>query len=320
MVTQNRSLFLLYNSTDTEKNQIGDGNIILLCFLGILSCFIISANVFVITLVYRTSYLKTITNYCLTCLAVSDLLMGVIVVPMVVTCNTVKTRNTCIAMDFSSRFISVSTIMHLLLVAIERYIMIVFPLKYPRLVTKGRIRGGLVGLWGFSLAVTLVQLSWIQFDKNIKKEASIAKIEVIYSFVGICSIVLIPLLLMFLVYGHIFVALKRQVKKIAQQLPHLMKVSKRRQVQLKAVRVFATMILAFILGRLPYFLSAFLNDMKVGYRVPVEVDLIFFFLHFLTSLVNPIIYTFFKEDFKKAFCSLVCRKQDDGLPTDIAMA
>ena len=298
----------LNNTTGAAGNHIADANVILLCLLGVLSCFVIAANLFVIVLVYRTSYLKTITNYCLVCLAVSDLLSGLIAVPMIIVCNTVQTRATCIAMDLSSRFISISTIMHLLLVTIERYIMIVFPMKYPRVVTKRRIRRVLLALWCFSFTVTLVQLSWIGLGEEAQENAEIREIEVIYSFCGIFGIVGIPLLAMAFVYSHIFLVLRKQVKRIALHLTHLnAKASKRRLVQLKAVRVFGTMILAFVLGWLPYFLSAVLSDLKITYRVPIEVDTLFFFLRFLTPLVNPLLYTIFKEDFKKAFRSVVCK-------------
>ena len=92
--------------------------------LGLLGAAIVFANAAVIFLYRRKAFLKTKTNLCLACLALSDMLAGAIAVPMVISCNLaevdmVTELKICAAMDLSSRFISISTVLHLLLVTAE---------------------------------------------------------------------------------------------------------------------------------------------------------------------------------------------------------
>lgn len=93
-----------------------------LCTLGL---FIIIVNALVIYLVITRDYLKTVTNLCLASLAVSDMFSGLYAIPLIIACSTHMSVNICIAMDLGQRFLSVSTVLHLLLITMERYSTIV---------------------------------------------------------------------------------------------------------------------------------------------------------------------------------------------------
>ena len=93
-----------------------------LCTLGL---FIIIVNALVIYLVITRNYLKTVTNFCLASLAVSDMFSGLYAIPLIIACSTHMSVNICIAMDLGHRFLSVSTVFHLLLITVERYSTIV---------------------------------------------------------------------------------------------------------------------------------------------------------------------------------------------------
>ena len=54
-----------------------------LVFIGVLACLIFTANSLVIVLVYRNKQLRRTTNLYLACLAFSDLLSGLIAIPLI---------------------------------------------------------------------------------------------------------------------------------------------------------------------------------------------------------------------------------------------
>ena len=85
-----------------------------------LAILILLANGLVIFLVARTKPLRTETNLLLCSLALSDLLTGVISIPLFLMCNLLHEPALCIADDQMLRFTSVSTVCHLVAVSMDR--------------------------------------------------------------------------------------------------------------------------------------------------------------------------------------------------------
>ncbi|XP_031560377.1 histamine H2 receptor-like isoform X1 [Actinia tenebrosa] len=236
------------------------------------------------------------TNFCLVYLAVSDLLASIVAIPLIVICNTTADLD-CTAMDFATRFIAISTILHLMVVSTERFIMIVYPMYYIKLVTKKRIIVVLGSVWVFSLTVVLIQLSWVI------NETQAVKYDLSYSLTTFCGIVLPALCFMIFIYSKIFTVLRIQIKKIKRHnIPESLQANKvsedvaSKRSEHRAVLVFALMIITFVLGWFPYFIFTVLYDL--GIEVPAAE--FWLFLRFATSLMNPLLYTFLKTDFKKA--------------------
>ena len=283
----------IYN---TQEMPLGQGNHLPLVLLGVLSCLIISANSLVIALVYKNTQLRTISNLCLACLALSDLLSGLVAIPLIFACNLSPMPDgyaSCIAMDLASRFIAISTLLHLLIVTFERYVMIIYPMHYYRIVTKNRMAASMVFIWTFSLAVSLIQLIWISFGST--ETAHEQHIDVIYMscFAGL---VVLPLILLAVAYSRIFLILRVQLKRIRRQATHVRvsRGARQKRGQKRAVIILGSMILAFILGWCSYFLSSILLDENLLMHLPQAVNVTLLFLRYGTSLLNPLLYTLFK--------------------------
>lgn len=269
-------------------------------FLGILAVLIFVANSAVIYLYKKNRNLRTVTNFCLVFLAVSDLLASVVAIPLILLCNTVPFD--CTWMDFSSRFIAISTILHLVVVSTERYLMIVYPMHYIKLVNKKRTIAVLVSVWVFSLTVVLIQLCWV-IDES--QSSQLQKYDLSFSLTTFCGIVLPALFSMIFIYSKIFTVLQRQIKSIKRhntptfaETNNTSEDAHSKRSERRAVLVFALMIITFVLGWFPYFIFTFLGDL--GIEVPTSRSGFWIFLRFATSLMNPLLYTFLKTDFKYA--------------------
>ena len=154
----NKTKNLSGNQFNTIKKHIPFSSDIRLplVFLGVLSCLIITANLLVIVLVYRNKQLRTTTNLYLACLALSDLLSGLIAIPLIFACNLMAFGGNiaaCIAMDLASRFITFSTILLLVIVTFALYVMIILPLQYRKIISKQTTVASLILIWIFSLSM-----------------------------------------------------------------------------------------------------------------------------------------------------------------------
>ncbi|XP_031559239.1 trace amine-associated receptor 7c-like [Actinia tenebrosa] len=280
-------------------------------FLGVFAVLIILTNAFVIYLVKRMSYLQTSTNYSLASLACSDLLAGLVAIPLIILSAVTKKRGLFLAMDLSSRFICLSTILHLSSIALERYILIVHRMN-TELMTKQSTLIVLPGIWIFSLTVTLIQMAWIDFDTpRLLTKKGMEKVEVIYDLCCIFILVFLPLLIIIYAYVRIYIIVRRQHNSVSRQEAHIDEALKKRKRRLKkeirAVFIYGGMVLTFVLGWFYYFLGGLMHDLNVTENwldTPPWLDIVLLFTRFATSLVNPLLYTFFKMDFLKAVRSL----------------
>lgn len=276
---------------------------VFLVFEGVLIVFI---NAIVIFLIIHNRLLRTVTNLCLGSLALSDMLTGLYVIPLIITCNYPKYNlNICLAMDLGNRFLAISTILHLLVITIERYYTIVYSsLSSNASFTITKSVHVLVILWIFSLAVSLVQLFWIKSDNEDLKN----KITVIYDLIVLGLLVITPLILMALAYTHIFCVLRRQINKIKRSIRYICEEStlKHDRKERRALLIYGAMILVYITGWFNYFLMALQEDLSqsTSHSYPIWVSVILLFLRLSTGIFNPILYTFLKQDFRIARKSL----------------
>ena len=86
----------------------------------ILALLILIVNGLVLLLMAKKKCLRSITNLLLCSLATSDLLTGLVAVPMFITCNIIRQSAVCVAEEEISRFISASIVCHLMAVTSDR--------------------------------------------------------------------------------------------------------------------------------------------------------------------------------------------------------
>lgn len=276
--------------------------IVIYVALSILGFFTIGINGLVIYLMLTREYLKTVTNFCLASLAVSDMLSGLYAVPLIIACNTHADMDICVAMDLGQRFLSISTVLHLLLITMERYFTIVFSvMRTTSVLSKRSCLGVLVVVWALSLCASLVQLSFIN-----KETLEPSKKQIIYDFICLGLLAVFPLVLMAVAYIHIFYTLRKHCKRIKRDVSHLSSECMQRNArkERKALIIYGAMICVFIVGWFNYFFNSLQEDLGNRTEIPLWADVILLLLRFSTGLLNPLLYTFLKQDFRRARKSL----------------
>ena len=170
---------------------------------------------------------------------------GLMALPLTIACRVCVIPELCLAMDLCQRFLAISTIIHLLVITTERYIMIVYPMVYPRIVTKPRILTSLVYTWFISLFVSLIQLSW--YAPEWKQVPSLPNEDLIYDIFCVTIIVLLPLIFMIYAHIHILVVARQQVLAIKRQTFHVWTANQKTEKK-NAQLIYVAMLGVFIAG------------------------------------------------------------------------
>lgn len=281
---------------------------VIFSFLGLAAFIIALANSLVFVLAWHMKYLRTKTNFFLLSLAASDLLAGVLVIPLVISCNVVRVNESiCIAMDICQRGLAISTILHLSSAVMERYLKISSPFKYASIATKPRIAAVLISVWITAMSVSLAQLLLIS-------SPDIMNTYLIYNATVLSLFVFVPFIVTVAAFIRIYVIMK-QSKKSRQNLTTLgnnnkvqRKKKQRRNVK-RSLIVYFVMLVCFACAWFPYFFLTLLIDLDTSLmtRIPQWVNVMLFFLKVSSALFNPFLFTFFKADFQRALQQMASR-------------
>ena len=271
-----------------------------------IAILIIAVNCWVVVLVVMRRNLRTVTNYILTSLAISDLCTGAISIPLFLSCNIVQETGICVASMIAMRFTSFSTVLHILTMTTDRYICIIFALRYMSWVTKRRGFQVLTLIWLFSLFLALVQLSWTDFSQDVEDDHSEESEKMIIIYDIFCSIAFtgIPVVFMAFTYGQILYEVHRQSKNIQQHnTPGWQETRRSTKQEWKVATVFLIMLLVYIVCWVPFYilrLEYVLGSDFFGLNFSELAILLIHLLRFCSSLINPCLYILGKPDFRKA--------------------
>ncbi|XP_020614277.1 melanocyte-stimulating hormone receptor-like [Orbicella faveolata] len=285
--------------------------IVLLFFMCLL---IVAVNGFVIFLTCQRKILRTLTNMFLTSLAISDLMSGLVGIPLLAICLVKDIIMVCVSSTIFIRFTAISSVCHVLLIASDRYMFIVHDMKYHSIVTKWRAIASIFSIWLLSFLASVIQLSWHNLDEAAltEFESRTQDIDIKYSLACIALFFAVPLLFMCYIYGHIFyISFKRnktdrQLNKNLQQpsCRSLLQEWRGRSVLLITMVIFAGCWLPFFL----MVLDAHMESSPFS-LLPVSIERLLVFLGFLPPLLNPVLCTLAKKDFRHALKEVVLRRE-----------
>ena len=121
--------------------------IVVLALIGAL--IVVVNGLVLISVAYKKKFLRSFTNLFLGSLALSDLVTGLVGVPLLLVCNMIRAddRDKCISSDIFIRFTGIPSTCHVLLIAFDRYFAIVHPYRRASLITKRRAICAIYLVW-----------------------------------------------------------------------------------------------------------------------------------------------------------------------------
>nr|XP_028564117.1 alpha-1A adrenergic receptor [Podarcis muralis] len=335
--SENISASDCFNCTQPVEEVNISKAILLGVILGGLIVFGVLGNILVILSVACHKHLQSVTHYYIINLAVADLLLTSTVLPFSAIFEIlgywVFGRIFCNIWAAVDVLCCTASIMSLCVISIDRYIGVSYPLRYPAIVTEKRGLLALVCVWVLSLVISVGPLfGWKQ---PAPEDETICQINtdpgyVLFSALGSFYL---PLIIILAMYCQVYVVAKRESKGLSCGLKtekshseevtlrihrktttettgstpstkhksnfsvRLLKFSREK----KAAKSLGIVVGCFILCWLPFFIIMPIGSFFPESKPSETIFKIAFWLGYLNSCINPIIYPCSSQEFKKAF-------------------
>ncbi|XP_048037756.1 trace amine-associated receptor 13c-like [Megalobrama amblycephala] len=279
---------------------------IMYVFFSLLSAWTVFLNLLVIISISHFKKLHTPTNLIILSLAVADMLVGLIVMPV----DAIKLIETCwyfgdtlcdLFMIIMGLLISTS-ICNLVLVAVDRYVAVCHPLLYPQKITATKTLISICLCWFFSSTYNIGYLiSGRYFESSQKPDMCYGKCHLVISFswtfTDLFFSFALPCTLIITLYLRIFYVAHQQVKLLNSMMKGgkcVMEGSVRRKSERKAAMTLGIIVTAYLLCYIPYYILS-----VTGTTVISSATMTFLiWTLYVNSSLNPLIYALFYRWFK----------------------
>lgn len=296
-------------------------------FLILIMVVTFLGNFMVCLIVYLYRRLRTVTNYFIVSLAVSDLLISVLSVPFRIH-QTLHNGSFCLASELCWTWLltdltcACASICNLAAISVDRYIAIVHPFRYHSLMTT---RAGWVIIaivWTYSVAwAALASFNWTDFgEQHFFTQFECKKTDRIFYTVATTMDFFVPLLVVLVMYGLVFRVAMNQARAVASLQPVSNRDGRGRRFsinivkEVKAAKTLAIVIGAFVICWFPFFTCLLISLWRLELLQPPRVSeetlkglrgTFMYVLPTINSTLNPIIYALFNRDFRTAFVRLL---------------
>lgn len=284
---------------------------------GFVALFIFAGNALTCVIFLATKQLRQQhMNIFLVSLAVSDILMAVMVVPgyaafCAAGCNYLSS-DTCLILAQTEDIVFSSTFFSLLAITYDRYLAVLRPLQYGGKMTRHNVTRIIAAIWVFPAIVATARNIWWR----TQSEKKAMEINQVYNVILVFLLVVIPAFIMTVVNALIVRAIQTQRRKI---IPRRQLRSSTNQDNFndkaensgdetraenarkrKGTIACAAVVLVFVLSWIPrsVYNFAFVFG-RADLITPLLIKLSMFFL-LLQSCANPLIYSFYRADFRQA--------------------
>ena len=281
-------------------------------------------NALVIVAVATRHRLQSTSNVLVACLAGADLLNGLV------------NQNIEIALELTRIFsdgpycglgkasivamsgLAVLSLGNLVLMSIDRYISIKHSLRYTTIVTKQRIKTGLLVAWAIALLVTFHELTLAVIDSGT---------HLYFLYMNVIGFIMLTLGLVAIVvigytYCYIFSESRRQIKRVqTEQLPG--EEAKRLKKESKATKTLTLILATLVITYIP---NIVLSSVIAAYSEDIPVPNILIVIwswvvtfRLLGSLCNPIIFFWRVKKLRHAILEILHYRQPENSPPPIEM-
>ncbi|XP_070816966.1 trace amine-associated receptor 13c-like [Chaetodon trifascialis] len=277
----------------------------------LLSCIAlltVTLNLLVIISISHFRQLQTPTNLILLSLAVSDLLVGLTVMPaeiILLQSCWFQDKISCALMYLSGFILTSASVGNMVLISMDRYVAICYPLRYSSMVTPSRVKICVSLCWTCSVIYNIIilknYLSQIDLSNSCYQECVViinyisGAVDLLLTFFG-------PVTVIIVLYVRVFVVAVSQARVMRSQISAVKSITVTvKKSEMRAARTLGIILLVFILCLCPYYIPSLAGqDTTVGEESSVQS-----WLFYCNSSFNPLIYAFFYPWFRKAVTLIV---------------
>lgn len=284
-------------------------------FIGLVAIVIILSNGMVVAVVCKFKALQTFTNWFVLNLAVSDLFSGV----NYAVCFPITTfyhhRGVCHACIFITYVLMLETIVMMAIVTTERFIAIIWAVKYKSMFNKTVVARLICLSWIYSLILTVpvvIADTYDAIDVCIF-ELVINKFSLFFLYFNIAIIMAVMMVMYSYMYSVVRRRHQRRVTSTRSRQQQDAAFQRRQRTALLMFIVVAT----YTACTLPFMLNTVVL-LTAGYSATYATLRRFtLVLIFLNSGTNPWIYAYVNENFRRAFRVILPCRSVQVHPSDL---
>ncbi|XP_059198389.1 trace amine-associated receptor 3-like [Centropristis striata] len=262
-------------------------------------------NLLIIISVSHFRQLHTPTNILLLSLAVSDFLVGLLVMPA-----EALLRNSCWFLGdllcsmyfYGSYIILFASVGDMVLLSVDRYVAICDPLHYTTRITLNRVKVCVCLLWFCSVAYNSYYFNMFLLQQENTSSCygdcmtlshpTAADVDFVFNFFT-------PITAIIVLYTRVFVVAVSQARAMRS---HITAVTKQISVtktakksELKAARTLGVLVVVFLMCFTPVYVVSFVVLQNMSYSSLYFIQ----YLYYFNSCLNPLIYALFYPWFRK---------------------
>lgn len=287
-------------NTTCSKEFSTASTVVLLILNGTSGLVTVCGNFLVLMALVSTPALHVASNVFIGSLAAADFTIGLVMNPIYSVIVTRNITNREHGLNIAEQFLWIHTVItttfNLAAMSVERYIAVIFPLRYSHVITSRRCLVAVAGIWSFSL-------SFVCTRAFVHEAEDIQTLWIVHSVIAIAF----PLCVIAFCYFHIFRAIKKQRRRIHHF--HGFKQNMSSEMNAKAAGTMAIVILFFILFWAPNIVMTILNFFAKGDFEEMRIFQIWVWcasVAFVGSSVNPFVYSIRIQGFRLAI-KRICR-------------
>ena len=273
---------------------------ILGCIFGALA---VVGNGLVICLIAARRRLHTVANCFVMSLAVADVCIGVYSVSYSIDCS-VETCEKKPVRFLVRMFFFVSSVTSLCVMTVERWVAIVWPLKYINLMTKRCVTLSVLMAWIFPLVLLVIPFTLVLSDGEIVT-TSLWKGYVLFLVIVIH---LVPCLILLVTTSHIFYVVRKHSRQAAVLLAQVnfnhpqeasvqFSQAKRQTREFSSAAALVVVVAVFVTCHPAYAYVTLRHLFEVDCS-PNDLFVVVILLTIANSALNPVAYSFLKRDIK----------------------
>ncbi|KAJ7306613.1 hypothetical protein JRQ81_010014 [Phrynocephalus forsythii] len=333
-------------------------------FLSFIILLTMVGNFSLILLIFTQRSLRNTSNYFLVSLFMSDLMVGSVVMPPAMLnqlCGRWVLDRAFCSIWFSFDVMCTSaSILNLCVISLDRYLLIISPLKYKLRMTSCRAVLLILATWTLAAAVSFwpIKMGWHRMDFDLRplnatwlseEEQCRFLVSLPYALIASGLTFFLPAVAILFTYCRILLAARKQAVQVAslsnnvmaaatadastQQVPRAHSRStatsdnnprkfsnKNSKRALKASLTLGVLLGMFFVAWLPFFVC----NMAQAVCNCISDDFfdILTWLGYCNSTMNPIIYPLFMRDFKRAMAKYLpcCRRAWEHRPSPISLS
>ena len=269
-------------------------------------------NAFIILAIKQKRDLQKTSNIMLSSMAVTDLLVGVIVMPITAaiyffTLRQVLPEYICVLFEANNIFAPLlfsTTLHHLTVIAWERYVAVQKWMEYKLIITNDRLKKIAIGTWLSALFPTAAYFSLTVVSGN--------HIIVNSVFAGWVAAEAVCLFLIAFFYRKVYLGIRNRKLNEISQIDVLMKA----KLESKVAKTTGLLTAAVISMFIPAFVFGILGRVVPVFRSNEAIRLTHIATQ-LNSLFNPLLYCYRDHRFKNAFRELLGMKKPQEMSSKV---